>query len=73
MAKIKVEKSTVELQASIISKIDIIEETLPRVSNILKKLPDFWLASIDLNLISFLDYCNTLLLKYEKEIFPIVK
>lgn len=70
MLKDKIEKTSVELQASIISRSEIISETLPRLNAILKKMPLNWLASIDLNLISFLDYCNTVEAKYSKEILP---
>jgi hypothetical protein len=68
MAKEIIEKTSAELQASIISRFEIIEETLPRLSAILKDMPLFWLSSISLNLISFLDYCNTVEAKYAKEI-----
>ena len=57
--------------AEIFTKEDLIEEAIPKIGLIINKVPDAWIDSINSNYKTFLDYCDCLLKKYDKEVKPL--
>ena len=66
-AKTKEEKIT-----EICIQEDLIESAIPRISILVNKFPEAWLDSIHSNYKTFLDYCDCLLDKYDKEVKPLL-
>jgi len=62
------EKTKAEKIAEIFIKEDLIEEAIPKLGLLLDKFPDPWIDSINSNYKTFLEYCDCVLTKYDKEI-----
>ena len=61
-------KTNEELIAEIFIKEDLIEKAIPKLALVMEKIPGPWLDSINKNYKTFLEYCDCVLDKYNKEV-----
>lgn len=61
-------KTKEEIIAEIFTKEDLIKKAIPKLGLIMDKVPAPWLDSINSNYKTFLEYCDCLLDKYNKEV-----